>query len=302
MSMAGLKHYLRKRGGWFFFLSSRGVLRHMPDEPYLKLLYRCAMGRPLDLEHPKSYNEKLQWLKLHDRDPLYTRLVDKLAVKDYVAEKIGAEYVIPVIGGPWDSAGEIDFDALPEQFVLKCTHDSGGVVICRDKAQFDREAARAKLERALRRSFFQLYREWPYKDVKPRVFAERYLEDAKLYTFRGRTRFVLVAGDRNTGRVPGYDYYDQDFRHLPFRRGHANAPTPPAPPAGFAHMKELASVLGGDFPHVRVDFYELDGRVYFGELTFYPGSGLAPFDPPEWDAWAGRFLTLPEAAQEAPDR
>ena len=245
MSMAGLKHYLSKRGSWFFMLSSRGLLNWMPDETYLKLLFKYSMGYPLDLEHPKTYNEKLQWLKLHDRKPLYTQLVDKLAVKDYVAEKLGPEYVVPVIGGPWDSVDEIDFDALPDQFVLKCTHDSGGVVVCRGKAQFDREAAKAKLAKSLSRNFYWANREWPYKDVRPRVFAERYLEnkhgelpDYKFLTFGGETRLMYIATGRNSDSGTRCDYYDADFVHLPFENGHENADIPPEKPLCFEQMKE----------------------------------------------------------------
>ena len=185
MSIAGIKHYLKKRGGWFFFLSSRGLLNGMDDAAYLTRIFRYSMGYPLDLEHPRTFNEKLQWLKLHDRKPLYTQMVDKLAVKDLIAKMIGPEYVIPVVGGPWSSAEEVDFDALPEQFVLKCTHDSGGLVVCRDKAALDREAVRDKLRRCLGRNYFWSNREWPYLHIEPRIFAERYMQD-------GQTRSLNV--------------------------------------------------------------------------------------------------------------
>ncbi len=300
MSMAGLKHYLSKRGGWFFFLSSRGLLNRMPDEAYLKRIFKYSLGYELNLDDPKTFNEKLQWLKLHDRKPLYTTLVDKYEVKRYVADKIGSEYVVPVLGGPWDSVDEIDFDALPDRFVLKCTHDSGGLVICRDKSQFDREAAKAVLAKRLRRNFYWPDREWPYKDVKPRVFAEQYLEneqgelpDYKFLTFGGEVRLMYIATGRNSDAGTKCDYYDADFRHLPFENGHENAPVPPGKPRCFEQMKELASILGKDFCQMRVDFFEADGRVYFGELTFFHWGGLAPFFPPEWDATLGSWVELP---------
>lgn len=300
MSMVGIKHYLSKRGSWFFLLSSRGLLNRMDDETYLKLLFRYSMGTPLDLEHPKTYNEKLQWLKLHDRRPLYTQLVDKLAVKDYVAEKIGPEYVIPVIAGPWDSVEEIDFDALPDQFVLKCTHDSGGVVICRSKSSFDIEAAKDKLAKFLHRNFYWANREWPYKDVKPRLFAEPYLEDEsgelrdyKFFVFDAAVRALYIASDRSSKEETKFDFFDADFRHLPFTNGHPNAPVPPEKPRCFEEMKALAARLGAGFPQVRVDLYEVAGHVYFGEYTFFHWSGLCPFDPPSWDQTFGSWIHLP---------
>ena len=300
MSVAGLKYYLTKRGGWFFFLANRGLLNWMDDEAYLRRHFRYAMGYEPDLADPKTYSEKLQWLKLHDRRPLYTKLVDKYEVKDYVAEKIGIEYVIPTIAGPWDSVEEIDFDALPDQFVLKCTHDSGGVVICRNKASFDREAAMKKLAKTLRRNFFWAGREWPYKDVKPRIFAEQYLEDEsgelrdyKFFVFDGQVRALFIACDRSSSEETKFDFFDEDFRHLPFRNGHPNAPVCPEKPCCFEAMKEIAARLGEGFPHIRVDLYEVDGHVYFGEMTFYHWSGLCPFDPPEWDRVFGDWIRLP---------
>ena len=301
MSIEGLKYYLHKRGGLFFFLASRGLMNRMTDEAYLKKVFKYSLGYELNLDDPKTYNEKLQWLKLHDRNPLYTQLVDKYEVKKYSAEKIGSEYVVPVLGGPWDSVDEIDFDALPEQFVLKCTHDSGGIVICRDKASFDAEAAKAKLRKRLKRNFYWADREWPYKNVKPRVFAEAYLENAqgelpdyKFFTFNGQVRLLYIATGRNSADGTKCDYYDENFGHLNYVQGHENAPVPPEKPRCFEQMKALASVLGKDFCQVRVDFFEADDRVYFGEFTFFHWGGLAPVDPPEWDETLGSWVTLPE--------
>ena len=298
MSVEGLKYYLGKRGGWFSFLSSRGLLNWMDDETYLKLLFKYCMGYPLDLKNPKTYNEKLQWLKLHDRKPLYTQLVDKLAVKDYVAEKLGPEYVVPVIGGPWDSVDEIDFDALPDRFVLKCTHDSGGVVICRDKAAFDREAAKAKLAKALGRNFYWANREWPYKDVKPRVFAEKYLDgengslnDYKVMCFDGKARLIQV----HMGRFEHHtqDFYDVDWKLLDiYQDTPLSGITLPKPPF-FEEMCRLSEVLSEGFLHLRVDWLYWQGHLYLGELTFYDGSGLMPFDPKSYDELLGSWLHLP---------
>lgn len=297
MSLAGLKYFLTKPGGWFFFLQSRGLLNRMDDEAYLKRLFRYSMGYELPLDNPKTYNEKLQWLKLHDRRPLYTKLVDKYEAKAWVAEKIGAEYVIPVIAGPWDSADEIDFDALPEQFVLKCTHDSGGVVICRDKAAFDREAARAKIAKTLRRNFFWAGREWPYRDVKPRVFAEQYLEDEsgelrdyKVMCFGGEPKLIQLHMGRFTHHTQ--DYYDTDWNLLALRQGSPLSGAAVPRPAFLDEMLRLSAVLSEGFPHLRVDWYAINGRLLSGELTLYDSSGLETFEPADWDRKLGDLISF----------
>ena len=286
-------------------LARRGLLKWMSDEQFLKRMYRTYFGKSLDLKNPRTFNEKLQWLKLYDRKPLYTQMVDKYAVRRYIEEQIGGEYLIPLVGGPWNSFDEIDFDALPEQFVLKCTHDSGGLVICRDKHRLDREAARRKIERSLRRNYYVSSREWPYKDVKPRIIAEAYMEDAstselrdyKFFCFGGEPKMLFVASDRQTaGEETKFDFFDMDYNHLDLRNGHPNAAVPPEKPAQFGLMRELAQKLSQGIPHVRVDLYEVNGRVYFGEMTFYHWSGMVPFDPPEWDERLGSWITLPASA------
>ena len=298
MSWAGLKYFLTKPGGWFFFLSSRGLLNGMDDEAYIRRVFKYSLGYEPDLEHPKTFNEKLNWLKLHDRKPLYTRIVDKYEVKQYVAEKIGPGYTVPVIAGPWDSADEIDFDALPERFVLKCTHDSGGVVICRDKAAFDREAAKAKLARALGRNFYWSNREWPYKDVKPRVFAERYLEDEsgglrdyKVMCFNGVPRLIQVHNGRFHHHTQ--DFYDTDWNLLPITQELPSSETLTPRPACLEEMLRLSQVLAADFVQIRVDWYLLGQRLYFGELTFFDGAGYSDFEPEAYNRIIGEWLQLP---------
>lgn len=177
--MRDVLDFFTSRERIFNFFDNRHWLDWLSDEAYLKLAFRAAMGHPLDLKAPKTFSEKLQWLKLYDRDPLYTTLVDKYAVRKYVADKIGEEHLIPLVGGPWYSAGEIDFDSLPEQFVLKCNHNSGGVIICRDKSSFDIEGAKARLNKFLARNYFYSSREWPYKNVKPCIIAEKFMQDEK---------------------------------------------------------------------------------------------------------------------------
>ena len=288
-------------------MSVKSVLRRamglLPDEMFIRLNYLRRMKQWPDLKNPTTYNEKLQWLKLHDRQPLYTQLVDKYAVRRFVAERIGGEYLIPLVGGPWDSFDEIDFDALPEKFVLKCTHDSGGLVICRDKRALDREKARRRIAQSLGQNFYYHNREWPYKDVRPRIIAEAYMEDAstselrdyKFFCFGGEPKMLFVASDRQTaGEETKFDFFDMDYNHLDLRNGHPNAAVPPEKPAQFGLMRELAQKLSQGIPHVRVDLYEVNGRVYFGEMTFYHWSGMVPFEPPEWDERLGSWIRLPE--------
>lgn len=227
-------------------------------------------------------------------------MVDKYEAKKYVASIIGEEYIIPTLG-VWDSVDEIDWESLPKQFVLKCTHDSGGLVVCRDKNKLDKEAAIKKLKKSFKVKFYYSTREWPYKNVKPRVIAEKYMEDSsgeltdyKYFCFNGEPKAIFVASDRLDPTVETkFDFFDMDFNHLDFRGGHPNATKHVLKPLGFEHMKVLARKLSKGIPHVRVDFYDIDGKVYFGELTFYHWGGMAPFDPEQWNYEFGKWLILP---------
>lgn len=296
------KKYVRNGEGLYMALAKFGFKDSEPDEAYLRHAYKANMGFAPDLEHPRRYTEKLQWLKLHDRRPEYGPMVDKCEAKRYVAERIGKRYVIPAYG-VWDTAEEIDFGALPDRFVLKCTHDCGGMVVCRDRAAFDEKRARRMLAKALKRDFYRQWREWPYRLVKPRILAEKYMEDSatgalpdyKFFAFDGVVRAMFVATDRqNPDEETKFDFYDADYRHLPLRNGHPNAAVPPPRPETFDEMKALAAILSKGLPHVRVDFYEADGKAYFGELTFSHWSGIVPFEPDEWDFTFGEWLKLPE--------
>ena len=282
----------------FDFFADRNMLNWMPDEAFLKRKFRLNMGYELDLENPKTFNEKLQWLKLHDRKPLYTKLVDKYEVRKYIAEKIGEEYLIPLVGGPWNSPDEIDFTALPDQFVLKCTHDSGGVIICKDKSAFDIPAAKAVLNKHLKRNFYWANREWPYKDVPPRIIAEKYMEDEtgelrdfKVFCFNGTPRMMYISRDAAVDTTT--DFFDMDFNHLPIRMKDPNSAILPAKPEGFEEMRRIASVLSEGIPHVRTDFYCVNGKIYFGELTFYHNGGFTGIKPEEWNYKVGDWLKLP---------
>ena len=284
-----------------FALSNRGLLNWLGDRPYLKLRYRGMMGKKLNLENPQTYTAKLQWMKLYDHNPAYPALVDKYEVKKYVRKIIGEEYLIEDYG-VWDHFDDIPLDKLPQSFVLKCTHDSGGMLICRDKSRLDPEEARIKMEKARKRSFFKLNREWPYKNVPSRILAERYMENAatgdlrdyKFFCFDGVPRLMFVATERQTpGVETKFDFFDMDYQHLDLVNGHPNAGKIPEKPQNFELMKELAAKLSRGIPHVRVDFYEVDGKAYFGELTFFHFSGIVPFQPECWDRTLGDWLTLP---------
>ena len=275
---------------------------NMPDEAYLRRKFKAKMGKPLDLDSPQTFNEKIQWLKLYNRKPEYTAMVDKYEAKKYVAERIGEEYIIPTLG-VWDRFDDIDFDALPNQFVLKCTHDSGGLVICRDKKTFDYAMAKKKIEKSLKRNYYLIHREWPYKDVPHRIIAEQYMEDAKtselrdykFFCFNGVAKALFIASERQKqGEETKFDFFDMDFKHLPFTNGHPNADVLPEKPEKFDEMRVLAEKLSKNIPHLRVDFYEVDGNTYFGELTFSHFAGFVSFDPEQWDESFGSWIKLPE--------
>lgn len=281
------------------YLGARGFLHGMDDETYLKKCFKAYMGYDLDLDNPRTFNEKLQWLKLHDRNPLYTTLVDKCAVKQWVADRIGPEYVTPTYAR-WDRAEDVDVSGLPERFVLKTNHDSGGVAICRDRATFDLEAAKRKLARHLRRNYYWGCREWPYRDVRPCVFAEEYLDpgeggdlaDYKLFRFSSGRMVTLVCEDRLLGAGMKETFFDEEWCPLDLTEGgHPSNPGHLAPPH-FEQMRALCDELAEGLPFCRVDFYESGGGLLFGEMTLYPCGGFERFDPPEWDERLGSWVDL----------
>src|SRR5690554_4501652 len=232
------------------YLGFRGCFHWIPDELYLKILFRIKMGYKLDLKNPKTFNEKLQWLKLNDRKELYTQLVDKYEVRQYIEDTIGKEYLIPLLG-VWDRFEDIDFDLLPEQFVLKTTHDSGGIVICKDKSKLDKENARKVLEAHLKSNHWKKWREWAYKNVKPQIIAEMYMSDSarqasddgeqltdyKFFCFDGEPKMMFIATDRFAEDEVKFDFFDMEYNHLPFRNQHPNAEIVPACPECFEEMK-----------------------------------------------------------------
>jgi hypothetical protein len=290
---------LYRFGGW------------IPDETYLRIIYWLNLKEPLSLDNPKKFTEKLQWLKLNYRHPQLTSLVDKLEVKKIVANIIGEEYVIPTLGS-WSSVEEIEWDKLPNQFVLKTNHDGGnfGVVICKDKKTFDKKKAMRRLNQSLHRSSYLLGREWPYKHVNRCIFAEQYIEDVsvgelvdyKFFCFEGTPRFLYIAsGRQGSNENARFDYYDLEFNHLDIlQSGRKNSIVSIPKPICFNEMisiaEKLSSVLVNDkkIPHVRVDLYQIDGKIYFGEYTFFHSGGLAEFYPQKYDSIFGDYIILPE--------
>ena len=287
----------------FSKLMKMGLYNRLSDKAFLEKAYRAYMGRDLNLVSPKAYTEKLQWLKLYDRRDIYTTMVDKAQAKGYISERLGtSEYCIETLG-VWDRFDDIDFDLLPDQFVLKCTHDSGGIVICKDKSKMDLNKAREIINDGLKRSFFMQTREPQYKKVKPRIIGEPYVEDHsskelrdyKFFCFDGKARCLFVATDRQVINEPTkFDFFDLNYTHLNIINGHPNAKNPPEKPLNFELMIKLAETLSTGFPHIRVDFYEANGKVYVGELTLHHFSGFEPFVPDHWDYTFGDWLVLPQ--------
>lgn len=269
----------------------------MPAKWFLRIIYKAYMGKELNLKDPKTFNEKLNWLKLYDRKPVYTTLVDKLAVKDYVAKKIGSEYIIPTLK-VYDSAEQIILEELPEQFVLKCNHDSGSFVICKDKETFNLDAAKQKLTACLNQNFYLLAREWPYKNVPRKIIAEQYLKDDlgevlidyKWFCFGGVPKIMYIGRDK--GDHPTTDFFDMEFNHLPIRILDPPSEVCPSKPVLFDEMKNLAAILSKDIPHVRVDFYVINNHIYFGEFTFFHLGGFSNFNDEKWNDLLGSWINL----------
>lgn len=287
----------------FLLLAGLGHYDYMPDEEYIRLRYKYMTGKNLNLENPKGLTEKIQWLKLHDQRPEYTDMVDKYTVKKIAADRTGPEHVIPLLG-VWENFDAIDLDALPEQFVLKCTHDSGGLYVCRDKSKFDKKAAREILNRSLSRNYFWLSREWAYKNIKPRIIAEEYIAslgrpdsiEYKLTCFNGCVRLITICRGiaHSSFDVRTNDHYDRDFNRLKFSVYYKNPEVPERIPEQMDDMITMSEKLAEGIPQVRVDWYLVDGHIYFGEMTFYTWEGMMKFDPPEYDEILGSWLELPD--------
>lgn len=275
------------------------IAPYLPDTLYLKVEFWFNMGYWPDLKLPQTFNEKLQFLKLESKKhPEYTAMVDKVAAKDYVSSIIGDEYLIPTLG-VWDKVEDIEWNTLPNQFVIKAAGDSGGIVICKDKSTFDINEAKIYLKKNGERNYYYVNREYPYKNVPHRYIAEEYmvdesgfeLKDYKIFCFNGEPQFLFVASGRQQ-KDTRFDFYDKEFNSIPVINGHPNSDVLPSKPSNFDRMMDIAKKLSQGIPHVRVDLYNINGRIYFGELTFFHFSGLVPFEPNIWDYKFGEYIKI----------
>ena len=274
------------------------LLNWMPDKVYLKIKFFLRFKKKLNLNNPITFNEKMQWLKIYDRKPEYAIMVDKYEVKEYVKSIIGERYIIPTLGR-WQRFCDINFDVLPEQFVLKCTHDSGGIVIVRNKDEFNKQLAKNKLEKSLRNNYYWLGREWPYKHTKPQIIAEKYMEDRnntnlsvyKIFNFQGQPNIIQVI---QNDKLPNetIDYYTTDWKKLDFRQNYPNSNMLLRKPVLLGEMLSLAKQLSRGFSFIRTDFYIINEEIYFSEFTFYSDAGFAKFEPEKWDFLLGEEIIL----------
>lgn len=275
-------------------------LAFIPDKVYLTIMYKVRMGKTINWKNPKTLNEKIQWLKVYDRKPEYTQMADKCDAKKYVAAKIGKKHIIPTLG-IWDNFEQIDFSILPDKFVLKCTHDSGGLVVCRDKNKLDIEMAKKTLTASLKNNYFYYGREWPYKNIKPRIIAEKYMEqldgtglvDYKFYCFDGKPKYLYVSKNLDDHRIATVTFVDMNWNKIPVERtDYKSDKEMPICPTQFDEMKKIAEKLSYGHKFLRVDLYQINGVVFFSELTFYPASGYMGVVPAEYDAIMGQYLKI----------
>ena len=298
---------LGEKGIEYIFISDDTIYEikcHIDDERFLKEYYFCYMGKPLDIENPKTLCEKLQWLKLYDHNPRYTNLVDKYDVRKFVTDTIGEKYLVPNCG-VWKNFDDIDFNALPQQFVLKCTHNSGCFFVVKDKNNFDKEKAKRILEAGLKRNYFYSSREWVYKNVEPRIIADKYIDtlgnpdsvEYKITCFNGKVDFVTFCKGKAHADFSERtnDHYDRNFEKMKWYVNYKNTDIDWQKPAQWEELIEISEKLAKDIPYVRCDFYIDGDKIYFGEMTFYTWSGIMPFEPKEWDRKLGDKLLLPSA-------
>ena len=301
MNLTTLKNLVFDKDFRFVYLGRKEFYNNMPDEKYLKKKYKCQLHKDLDLENPLLFNEKLQWLKLYNRKPEFVQMVDKNTVKDYVAERIGEDHIIPTLG-IYDKFEDIDFDKLPEKFVIKCTHDSASTFVCSDRRTFDFKKTKKRINKCLKRHYYMLGREWPYKYVEPKIIIEKFmvdesgteLKDYKFFCFNGKVKCFSVDFNRFTDHRA--NYYSPDFELLDI--GKKLCPPDPTQklnkPEHLEEMITIAEKLSSGHPFLRVDLYNINGHIYFGELTFYPASGFSPFLSDEQDRMLGDWLILPD--------
>lgn len=274
-------------------------LRFIPSSPYLKMVYWIKNGKTLNLRHPKTFCEKQNWLKLHDIHPEYTKLVDKIQVRSHIKEILGKDICLPMLGA-WDNYDSINFDTLPNKFVLKCNHDSGSVKIILDKDTMNHDELRAFFNGRLKLNSYVIGREYPYRDITPMIYAEKYMvpngqddiNDYKFFCFNGEPEILFVATERSTDCK--FDFYDMDFSHLDIVNIHPQSGVTIQKPKKFEEMKELAKTLSKNMKFVRIDLYEINDKIYFGEYTFFHGGGFWPMAPDEWEKKLGDLIVLAE--------
>lgn len=305
-SLIKIFSYIKQPSRIILYLMDKSFMNFLDDRTYLEIKYYLKMKKKLNIEKPQTFNEKLQWLKLYDRNPEYTKMVDKYESKKYVSNLIGEEYIIPTLG-IYNNFNEINLNELPNQFVMKCTHDSGGNIICKDKEKLKFIEEKKKLEKCLKRNYYNLGREWTYKNVKPRIIIEKYmatqkqpeLVDYKFFCFNGEPKFIYVSEGLSNHKTAKISFADMDYQKAEFyRKDYMPFEKLPPKPKNFEKMKELAKKLSKNIPFVRVDFYEIKNKVFFSELTFYPCSGYIPFEPEKYDKVLGDMLELPKEKRE----
>lgn len=279
------------------------LLFFIPDKLYIELKYRYKVGKRLDWNSIRTFNEKIQWLKIHDRKTEYTKMVDKVSAKKYAEKIIGSKYIIPTIG-VWDNCNDISLDALPDKFVIKTSHDSGGVFICKNKSRINWKRIKKEINRRLRQNYYFYGREWPYKNIPRKVIVEELLEskinldserinDYKFMTFNGTVKCIFVCTERDSNNGLKVTFFDRQWNELPFERHYRRSDVKIGKPESLQEMISVAERLAEGIPFARIDLYEVDGHVYFGEITLYPGSGFEEFKPDEWDEIMGKWLELP---------
>lgn len=293
-----IKSYLKHPMLVFLKLSQNKIIR-LSDKKHIELEYLKIFDKNIDLKHPKTFNEKLQWLKLYNREKKYINMVDKVEVKKYVSKIIGEKYIIPTIN-VYNCFEEIDFSKLPNEFVIKCTHDSGGIVVCKDKNKLDLQETRKKINYFLKRDFYYVHREWPYKNVKHRIIIEKYMKDDlqdelidyKVMCFNGEPKQIFTCNERFSDGLK-VTFFDLEWNRLPFERHYPTSSLKIEKPKNLKKMLEFSKQLSKNIPFVRIDWYEINGELFFGEFTFFPGSGLEEFTPEEWDQKLGDWIKLP---------
>jgi len=275
------------------------IRRVVPASFFASLEYRLEMGKKLNLKNPHTLSEKVQWLKLNDRNPIYVRLMDKYEVRQYIKSEVGEQYLVPLIG-LYDTVDEIPFEALPNQYVIKCTHDSGSVIFKNAANLISTQDIKTHLAKALQTNYYYQHREWGYKDIRPRVICEHLIHtrdgnqprDYKYFCFDGEPRFLVVVTDRATGAM--MNFYDLEWNVLPVTQHYPPINYVLDRPGKFSAMIDIARKLAQGFRHMRVDMYlDAEENIFVGELTFYHFAGIVKFEPEEYDEYFGRFFHLP---------